>query len=86
MIRMKEISDKAKKVFNDYDRNKDGVLNKSELKPLLDKVADVFGLSKVNDKEIEEGIKTLDLNKNGVLEFNEFFKFFREVYKELELL
>ena len=83
---MKEISDKAKKVFNDYDRNKDGVLNKSELKPLLDKVADVFGLSKVNDKEIEEGIKTLDLNKNGVLEFNEFFKFFREVYKELELL
>ena len=78
MIRMKEISDKAKKVFNDYDRNKDGVLNKSELKPLLDKVADVFGLSKINDEEIEEGIKTLDLNKNGVLEFNEFFLNFLE--------
>ena len=83
MMRLKEISDKAKKVFDEYDRNKDGVLNKSELKPLLDKVADVFGLSKVNDEEIEEGIKILDINKNGVLEFNEFFKFFREVYKEL---
>ena len=83
MMRLKEISDKAKKVFDEYDRNKDGVLNKSELKPLLDKVADVFGLSKVNDEEIEEGIKILDINKNGVLEFNEFFKFSREVYKEL---
>ena len=84
MMKLKEISDKAKKVFDEHDTNEDGYLNKSELEPLLDKVADIFDLSKVNDEEIEEGIKTLDVNHNGVLDFNEFFKFFREIYRDYE--
>ena len=41
-------------------------------------------LPKANEKDVEEGIKNLDLNKNGVLEFNEFFNFFREIYPELQ--
>ena len=84
MMYIKEASDVAKKTFDEYDKNQDGLLSKDELVPLLEKVAKALNLPKPNDKDIEEGIKKLDLNKNGVLEFNEFFKFFREVYREIE--
>ena len=84
MIYTKEASDIAKKTFNEYDKNKDGRLSKEELRPLLERVANLLNLPKASDKDIEEGMKKLDLNKNGRLEFNEFFQFFREVYQELE--
>ena len=84
MMFIKEASNVAKKTFDEYDKNEDGLLSKDELIPLLEKVAKALHLPKPNDKDIEEGIRKLDLNKNGVLEFNEFFKFFREVYHALE--
>ena len=77
---MKETSEVAKKVFNEYDKNKDGALTSEEIKPLLERVAVLLNLQKPTDDDIEKGMKRLDLNKNGVLEFNEFFNFFREVY------
>ena len=84
MIFLKETIEIAKKTFNEYDRNKDGLLSKTELVPLLEKVAVALNLPKPNEKDVEDGIKKLDLNKNGVLEFNEFFNFFREIYPELK--
>ena len=81
---MKETAEVAKKTFNEYDENHDGVLSIDELKPLLEKVASILNLPKASDEDIKEGIKKLDLNKNGVLEFNEFFQFFREVYQAME--
>ena len=81
---LKEASDVAKKAFDEYDKNKDGLLSKAELIPLLEKVAKALNLPKPSDKDVEEGIRNLDLNKNGVLEFNEFFNFFREVYQDLK--
>ncbi len=80
MFYMKETSEVAKKVFNEYDKNKDGALTSEEIKPLLERVAVLLKLQKPTDDDIEKGMKRLDLNKNGVLEFNEFFNFFREVY------
>ena len=62
----------------------DGLLSKNELVPSLEKVAVALNLPKPNEKDVEEGIKKLDLNENGVLEFNEFFNFFREIYPELK--
>ena len=82
MFYMKETSDVAKKVFNEYDKNKDGALTVEEIKPLLERVAVLLKLPKPSDNDIDEGMKRLDLNKNGVLEFNEFFNFFREIYNE----
>ncbi len=84
MIHLKEASDVAKKTFQEYDKNKDGRLTKEELIPLLEKVAKSLNLPKPSEKDVEDGIRNLDLNKNGVLEFNEFFKFFREVYQDLK--
>ena len=81
---MKETAEVAKKTFNEYDENHDGVLSIDELKPLLEKVASILNLPKASDEDIKEGMKRLDLNKNGVLEFNEFFQFFREVYQAIE--
>ena len=81
---LKETVEIAKKTFNEYDKNKDGLLSKNELVPLLEKVAVALNLPKPNEKDVEEGIKKLDLNENGVLEFNEFFNFFREIYPELK--
>ena len=84
MMFIKETSDAAKKVFNEYDKNEDGVLSIEELKPLLERLSVTLNLPKVSDEDIKEGIKKLDLNKNGVLEFNEFFNFFREIYQACE--
>ena len=84
MMFIKETSDAAKKVFNEYDKNEDGVLSIEELKPLLERLSVTLNLPKVSDEDIKEGIKKLDLNKNGVLEFNEFFNFFREIYQAYE--
>ena len=81
---MKETAEVAKKTFNEYDENHDGVLSIDELKPLLEKVASILNLPKASDEDIKEGMKKLDLNKNCVLEFNEFFQFFREVYQAIE--
>ena len=83
MYFMKEAYETAKKVFDEYDKNKDGVLSKTELKPLLDRIANILKLPKASDEDIENGMKKLDYNKNNVLEFDEFFKFFNEVYQDL---
>ena len=83
MMFMKETLDTAKKTFNEYDKNKDGTLSATELKPLLERIANLFKLPKPTDEDIEKGIKKLDLNKNKVLEFDEFFRFFQEVYQDL---
>ena len=84
MMFIKECSDVAKKVFAEYDKNGDGAISKEELKPLLERVSVALNLPKASDEDIEEGMKKLDLNKNGVLEFNEFFHFFREIYQAYE--
>ena len=83
MMFMKETLDTAKKTFNEYDKNKDGTLSATELKPLLERIANLLKLPKPTDEDIEKGIKKLDLNKNKVLEFDELFRFFQEVYQDL---
>ena len=83
MMYMKETFEVAKKTFNEYDKNKDGVLSISELKPLLERIAILLNLPKASDEDIENGMKRLDINNNKVLEFDEFFRFFQEVYQDL---
>ena len=84
MMFMKETVDIAKKTFDEYDKNKDGVLSIKEMKPLVEKIAKLLNLPKASDRDIEEGIKRLDLNDNKVLEFDEFFRCFKEVYQDIQ--
>ena len=41
MKHLKEASDAAKKIFDEYDKNKDGYLSKEEIRPLLEEIAKV---------------------------------------------
>ena len=81
---MKETVEIARKTFNAYDKNKDGVLTANELKPLLQKVAKILKLPPANEEDINEGMKRLYLNENKALEFEEFFQFFKEVYQDIK--
>ena len=80
----KETIEIARKTFDAYDKNKDGVLTASELKPLLQRVAKLLNLPPASDEDINDGMKRLDLNDNKVLEFDEFYLFFKEVYQDIK--
>lgn len=73
----------AKDVFDLYDVDKNGYIDKSELKPLLNKLSKQLGLPEPNDQDIDDGIKQLDFNKDGKLQFKEFFPFYQQVYEHI---
>ena len=37
-----------------------------------------------NDEEIEKGFHSLDVNKDGVIQFREFLPFYKSVYSQLK--
>ena len=84
MMFQKETIEIARKTFDAYDKNKDGVLTASELKPLLQRVAKLLNLPPASDEDINDGMKRLDLNDNKALEFDEFYLFFKEVYQDIK--
>eukprot|EP00658_Telonema_sp_P-2_P049557 TRINITY_DN3769_c0_g1_i4.p1 TRINITY_DN3769_c0_g1~~TRINITY_DN3769_c0_g1_i4.p1 ORF type:complete len:540 (+),score=223.39 TRINITY_DN3769_c0_g1_i4:158-1777(+) len=62
----------AQIVFNKYS-NADGVLSAGDLKKLTDEMAEPF-----TDEEIDEGIKQMDKDGNGVIDFEEFCRWLAE--------
>ena len=66
---------KIKALFERYDTNKNGVLDREEFfvvfKHLLSEMGENFP-DKKNDEVAEEGMNNFDLNKNGTIEYNEF--------------
>ena len=66
---------KIKLLFDKYDDNKNGILEKSEfIKGFIDLVKSIEIDMKDNEvkKIAEEAIIKFDLNRNGTIEFNEF--------------
>ncbi len=78
------IAQTARQIFDRYDKNKDGSIEKSELKSLLTEISKKLNYPEPNDEDIENGLKELDLNKNGKLEFDEFYPFFKQVYDSIK--
>ena len=66
---------KIKALFERYDENKNGVLDREEFfvvfKHLLSEMGENFP-DKKNDEVAEEGMTNFDLNKNGTIEYDEF--------------
>ena len=66
---------KVKALFERYDTNKHGVLDREEFfivfKQLLAEMGEHFP-DKKNDEVAEEGMNNFDLNKNGTIEYDEF--------------
>ena len=71
-------SEKVRKLFEKYDFNKNGVLDKDEFINIMVDVLRELGEDLPEKKHIEvaeEGFENFDLNKNGKIEFNEFYDF-----------
>ena len=69
---------KVKELFQRYDRNKNGVLDKEEFIKILIDILEELGEDLPAKKHLEvaeEGITRFDLNKNGKIEFSEFCDF-----------
>lgn len=81
--KLKHIAEVAKEVFNTYDVDKSGYIDKKELKPLLTKISKQLSLPVPDDKDIQDGLKQLDINQDGKLQFNEFLPFYKQVYEQI---
>ena len=74
-----------KELFDKYDENKNGVLEKSEfitgLNELINSLGDAMP-SETVEKISEEAINNFDLNGNGIIEFNEFTELIKFLVEE----
>lgn len=74
--------DKVRKLFEEYDFNKNGVLEKDEFLCIFVKLLSSIGKNmpdRRHEEIAEEGLERFDINSNGQIEFNEFvevIKFF----------
>ncbi len=69
--------EKVRKLFEEYDFNKNGILDKDEFLTIFKKMLHDIGQyvpDKRHDEIAEEGMETFDLNRNGVIEFDEFYE------------
>ena len=69
--------EKVRKLFEEYDFNKNGILDKDEFLTIFKKMLHDIGQyvpDKCHDEIAEEGMETFDLNRNGVIEFDEFYE------------
>ena len=73
----------ARELFDSYDSNKDGKIEKSELKLILNNISQKLGVPLPTDNDINEGFKQLDRNDNNLIEFDEFIFFYEQVYEQL---
>ena len=78
-------SKKVRNLFEKYDLNKNGVLDKNEFIKIMVDILKKLGedLPEKKHREVaEEGFLKFDLNQNSVIEFNEFYEFMRFVVSE----
>ena len=69
--------EKVRKLFEEYDFNKNGIVDKDEFLTIFKKMLHDIGQyvpDKRHDEIAEEGMETFDLNRNGVIEFDEFYE------------
>ena len=78
-------TERVRNLFEKYDLNKNGVLDKNEFIKIMVDILKKLGDDLPEKKHIEvaeEGFSKFDLNDNSVIEFNEFYEFMRFVISE----
>ena len=71
-------NERVKSLFEKYDFNKNGVIDKEEFVKIMVDVLKELGEDLPEKKHIEvaeEGFSHFDFNRNGKIEFSEFFDF-----------
>jgi Ca2+-binding EF-hand superfamily protein len=67
--------EKIKVIFEKYDKDKNGVLDRGEFKVVFKTLLHEMGENipeKKHDQVVDEAMETFDTNKNGIIEYNEF--------------
>ena len=70
-----EEEEKIRKLFEKYDENKNGVLDKGEFRKVFKKILMEMGENfpeKKHDQVVEEALSNFDSNQNGTIEYDEF--------------
>ena len=78
-------NDRVRKLFEKYDLNKNGVMEKEEFIQVMIDILKELGedLPEKKHREVaEEGLQKFDLNNNGKIEYNEFYEFIRFLISE----
>ena len=78
-------NDKVKILFEKYDANKNGIIEKEEFIKIMVDIMKELGedLPAKKHREVaEEGLTRFDFNSNGQIEFSEFFEFIRFLISE----
>ena len=76
---------KVRILFEKYDLDKNGVLDKNEFVRIMTDILRELGENLPEKKHIEvaeEGFNQFDFNENKIMEFNEFYEFMRFVISE----
>ena len=66
-----KLKEKMRIIFNKYDENKNGVLEKVEFMKVFKSLGEDISSNEI-DKIAEDAISNFDLNQNGTIEFTEF--------------
>ena len=69
-----EIEKIVQKFFEIYDTDQSGELERDEIKILLNDAVKEMGAPPITEKELDETIKTVDENGDGVLQLHEVYK------------
>ena len=78
-------SKKVRSLFEKYDLDKNGVLDKNEFVRIIVDILKKLGEDLPERKHLEvaeEGFTKFDLNDNKVIEFSEFYEFMRFIISE----
>lgn len=79
-----EIKKAVDATFQKYDVDKNGILEKTEVLPMLQDAVRFLGKSyKVDEFDVQEFIKMADANKNRKLEKKEIYTIFKKVVKPI---
>ena len=72
----------VEKQFKAADTNKNGKIEKEELKAVLDKNCKELGVDPPTDEELNQKMKELDYDGNGTLDMNEYSILVKEIVKK----
>lgn len=64
-----------REIFDHFDANGDGVIQRSEFAALLEALD-----ANAGSEEVQAGLDALDDNRNGLIEFEEFLKWWSDRY------
>ncbi|XP_039683274.1 calmodulin-2/4 isoform X2 [Medicago truncatula] len=68
-LKESEAEEEFKEAFRVFDKDKDGYISPSELRSVLSTIGE-----KVTDEELEQMIKTADLDGDGLVDYQEFVR------------